>query len=167
LLAWLNHRGGTLNDYVSPSRVRTGKHLSTRQNAALPANGSRRSGWVGQPMYGTHSLRRTRVALIYERTGNLRAVQLLLGCTRLENTVRYLGVDAEGSDPVSGHRDLINCATASRQLLGAGSPSRAPQTTVRARNFGHGSAGRGRSNAMQSLFEASSSLAIRSYPRSS
>ena len=43
----------------------------------------------------THSLRRTKVALIYKRTGNLRAVQILLGHTKLESTVRYLGVDAE------------------------------------------------------------------------
>jgi integrase len=46
-------------------------------------------------LYGTHSLRRTKVALIYRRTGNLRAVQLLLGHTKLENTVRYLGIEVE------------------------------------------------------------------------
>ena len=45
--------------------------------------------------YGTHSLRRTKAALIYKRTGNLRAVQLLLGHTKIETTVRYLGVDIE------------------------------------------------------------------------
>ncbi len=50
---------------------------------------------LGRSAYGTHSLRRTKVALIYKRTGNLRAVQILLGHTKLESTVRYLGVDAE------------------------------------------------------------------------
>jgi len=45
--------------------------------------------------YGTHSLRRTKVAQIYRETGNLRAVQLLLGHTKIESTVRYLGIDAD------------------------------------------------------------------------
>ena len=45
--------------------------------------------------YGTHSLRRTKAALIYKQTGNLRAVQILLGHTKIESTVRYLGVDIE------------------------------------------------------------------------
>lgn len=45
--------------------------------------------------YGTHSLRRTKASLIYRRTGNLRAVQILLGHTKIESTVRYLGVDVE------------------------------------------------------------------------
>lgn len=45
--------------------------------------------------YGTHSLRRTKAALIYKATGNLRAIQILLGHTKIENTVRYLGVDID------------------------------------------------------------------------
>lgn len=45
--------------------------------------------------YGTHSLRRTKAAMIYKATGNLRAIQILLGHTKIENTVRYLGVDME------------------------------------------------------------------------
>jgi site-specific recombinase XerC len=94
VLAWLALRGGTLDDFVFPSRSRRGQHLSTRQYARLVG------GWVeaiglGRSAYGTHSLRRTKVALIYKRTGNLRAVQILLGHAKLESTVRYLGVDAE------------------------------------------------------------------------
>ena len=50
---------------------------------------------MSRAAYGTHSLRRTKVALIYKRTGNLRAVQILPGHTKLESTVRYLGVDME------------------------------------------------------------------------
>ena len=46
-------------------------------------------------MYGTHTMRRTKVALIYKRTKNLRAVQLLLGHTNLESTVRYLGIEVD------------------------------------------------------------------------
>ena len=94
LLAWLVHRGGSLDDYVFPSRAGTGKHLSTRQYARLVGDWVEAVG-LGRSAYGTHSLRRTKVALIYKRTGNLRAVQILLGHTKLESTVRYLGVDAE------------------------------------------------------------------------
>ncbi len=94
LLAWLVHRGGSLGDHGFPSRTRTGKHLSTRQYARLVGEWVEAVG-LGRSAYGTHSLRRTKVALIYKRTGNLRAVQILLGHTKLESTVRYLGVDAE------------------------------------------------------------------------
>jgi len=94
LLAWLVHRGGSPDDYVFPSRARTGKHLSTRQYARLIGDWVEAVG-LGRSAYGTHSLRRTKVALIYKRTGNLRAVQILLGHTKLESTVRFLGVEAE------------------------------------------------------------------------
>ena len=94
LLAWLVHRGGSPDDYVFPSRARTGKHLSTRQYARLVGDWVEAVG-LGRSAYGTHSLRRTKVALIYKRTGNLRAVQILLGHTKPESTVRYLGVDAD------------------------------------------------------------------------
>jgi len=94
LLAWLERRGGTVDDYAFPSRVDQTGHLSTRQYARLvdewvTAIGLRRAE------YGTHSLRRTKAAMIYRATGNLRAIQILLGHTKIENTVRYLGVDIE------------------------------------------------------------------------
>jgi integrase len=56
--------------------------------------------------YGTHSLRRTKVALVYRRTGNIRACQLLLGHTKLESTVRYLGVDVEDALNMSEQTDI-------------------------------------------------------------
>ena len=82
------------NDYAFPSRVDHAGHLSTRQYARLVdewvvAVGLRRAE------YGTHSLRRTKASMIYKATGNLRAIQILLGHTKIENTVRYLGVDIE------------------------------------------------------------------------
>lgn len=94
LLAWLDRRGGTVSDYTFPSRVDHAGHLSTRQYARLvdewvDAVGLRRAE------YGTHSLRRTKASMIYKATGNLRAIQILLGHTKIENTVRYLGVDIE------------------------------------------------------------------------
>ncbi|HEX8903054.1 MAG TPA: tyrosine-type recombinase/integrase [Vitreimonas sp.] len=55
---------------------------------------------------GTHSLRRTKAALIYRRTGNLRAVQLLLGHSKLESTVRYLGVEVDDAIAISESVDL-------------------------------------------------------------
>jgi integrase len=94
VLAWLELRGGTLDDYVFPSRSRKKQHLSTRQYARLVGEWVEAIG-LGRSAYGTHSMRRTKVALIYKRTGNLRAMQILLGHTKLESTVRYLGVDAE------------------------------------------------------------------------
>ena len=96
LLSWLERRGGTIEDYAFPSRIDRTSHMSTRQYARLvdewvTAIGLRRAE------YGTHSLRRTKVSMIYKATGNLRAVQILLGHTKIENTVRYLGVDIEGA----------------------------------------------------------------------
>ncbi len=94
ILAWRERRGGTLDDFVFPSRVDHARPISTRQYARLvdewvTAIGLRRED------YGTHSLRRTKAAIIYKQTGNLRDVQILLGHTKIESTVRYLGVDVE------------------------------------------------------------------------
>ena len=105
LLAWLERRGGTIDDYVFPSRVDHSHHLSTRQYARLvdewvTAIGLRRAD------YGTHSLRRTKASMIYKATGNLRAVQILLGHTKIENTVRYLGVDIEDALTLAEHTDI-------------------------------------------------------------
>ena len=94
LLAWIERRGGTTGDFAFPSRINHANHMSTRQYARLvdewvTAIGLRRAD------YGTHSLRRTKAAMIYRATGNIRAIQILLGHTKIENTVRYLGVDIE------------------------------------------------------------------------
>lgn len=105
LLAWLIHRDGSPDDYVFPSRARAGKHLSTRQYARLAGEWVEAVG-LGRSAYGTHSLRRTKVAPIHKRTGNLRAVQILLGHTKLESTVRYLGVDAEDALTLSESTEI-------------------------------------------------------------
>ncbi len=94
LLTWIDRRGGSLPDYLFPSRIDHAKPMSTRQYARLvdewvTAVGLRKSE------YGTLSLRRTKAAMIYRATGNIRAIQILLGHTKIENTVRYLGVDVE------------------------------------------------------------------------
>lgn len=105
LLGWLERRGGTIDDYAFPSRVDHADHLSTRQYARLvdewvTAIGLRRED------YGTHSLRRTKAAMIYKATGNIRAIQILLGHTKIENTVRYLGVDIEDALEIAEHTEI-------------------------------------------------------------
>lgn len=57
-------------------------------------------------MYGTHPLRRTKSTLIYKRTGNLRAVQLLLGHTKIESTVRYLGIEVDDALEIAERVDI-------------------------------------------------------------
>jgi integrase len=105
LLAWLERRGGSLDEHAFPSRIDRTHHMSTRQYARLvdewvTAIGLRRAE------YGTHSLRRTKASMIYKATGNLRAVQILLGHTKIENTVRYLGVDIEDALTLAEHTDI-------------------------------------------------------------
>ena len=94
ILAWLECRGGSLDDYAFSSRCNQATHISTRQYARLVDEWVTGIGLRAED-YGTHSLRRTKASLIYKRTGNLRAVQILLGHTKIESTVRYLGVDVE------------------------------------------------------------------------
>jgi integrase len=105
LIAWLDCLSLGRDHHVFPSRTDAGKHLSTRQYARLVGEWVEAVG-LGRSAYGTHSLRRTKVALIYKRMGNLRAVQILLGHTKLESTVRYLGVDAEDALSLSGATEI-------------------------------------------------------------
>ena len=105
LLAWLECRGGAVSDYVFPSRIDHARHISTRQYARLVEE------WVvgiglRREDYGTHSLRRTKAALIYKQTGNLRAVQILLGHTKIESMVRYLGVDVEDALTIAERTEI-------------------------------------------------------------
>jgi len=95
----------TTQDYLFQSRIKTSPHISTRQYARIV------EGWVlsiglDPTLYGTHSLRRTKAALIYRRTKNLRAVQLLLGHTKLESTVRYLGIDVDDALELSEQTEV-------------------------------------------------------------
>ncbi|MEZ2408853.1 tyrosine-type recombinase/integrase [Bosea sp. RCC_152_1] len=105
LTAWLRGRTCVANDWLYPSRSRAGDHVTTRQYGRLLDD------WVAligldPALCGTHSLRRTKVTLIYKRTGNLRACQLLLGHSKLESTVRYLGVEVDDALLLSEQTDL-------------------------------------------------------------
>jgi integrase len=92
--AWIAMRALKPEDYLFPSRLRTSPHLSTRQYARLVHRWVASIG-LDDAAYGTHTMRRTKASLIYRRTKNLRAVQLLLGHTKLESTVRYLGIEVD------------------------------------------------------------------------
>ena len=92
--AWITKAGLSSDQYLFPSRFQGVPHLSTRQYARIVKY------WVSligldPAAYGTHSMRRTKATLIYRRTKNLRAVQLLLGHTKLESTVRSLGIEVD------------------------------------------------------------------------
>ena len=84
--------GGTAR--LFPSRLHGRFHLSTRQYARLVESWIASIG-LDPSAYGTHSLRRTKASLIYRRTKNLRAVQLLLGHAKLDSTIRYLGIEID------------------------------------------------------------------------
>lgn len=94
LLAWLERRGGSVEDYAFPSRIDPAHHMSTRQYSRLVDEWVTAIG-LRPEEYGTHSLRRTKASMIYKATGNIRAIQILLGHSKIESTVRYLGVDVE------------------------------------------------------------------------
>lgn len=81
-------------DFLFPSRNRRDGHLSTRQYAPIVDEWVASIG-LDRGAYGTHSMPRTKPTLIYRRTKNLRAVQLLRGHSKMDRTVRYLGVEVE------------------------------------------------------------------------
>ena len=94
LARWMDEPLMVGSEFLWPGRFHERLHISTRQYARLVRD------WVisiglDATSYGTHSMRRTKVAQIYKKTGNLRAVQLLLGHTKMDSTVRYLGVELE------------------------------------------------------------------------
>jgi site-specific recombinase XerC len=92
--ACLPNLRSTGSRFLFPSRLQESPHISTRQYARLVHYWVQSIG-LDANMYGTHSMRRTKAALIYRKTGNLRAVQILLGHTKLESTVRYLGIEVD------------------------------------------------------------------------
>ena len=92
--AYLKATGKRPGEFLLTSRRRPDEAMTTRQYARLV------SEWIAgigldAHVFGTHSLRRTKATLIYRRTGNLRAVQLLLGHTKIESTVKYLGIEVD------------------------------------------------------------------------
>ena len=102
---WLAKAKLRQDEYLFPSRKDRTQHLTTRQYGRIV------KCWVDligldPNEYGTHSLRRTKATLIYRRTKNLRAVQLLLGHTKLESTVRYLGIEVDDALEISEQTEV-------------------------------------------------------------
>ena len=91
---WIAKAALNANSFLFPSRQQNSPHLSTRQYARIVHRWIDEIG-LDSTAYGTHTMRRTKPTLIYRRTKNLRAVQLLLGHTKLESTVRYLGIEVD------------------------------------------------------------------------
>jgi integrase len=102
---WLAAFDARRGRYLFPSRFRLRPHLSTRQYARVVHRWVERAG-LDSSAYGTHSLRRTKAAQIHRKTGNLRAAQLLLGHTKLESTVRYLGIEVDDALTISEQVEL-------------------------------------------------------------
>lgn len=103
--AWIAKARLTPGQYLFPSRLTRSPHISTRQYARIVKAWVARIG-LETSTYGTHSLRRTKATLIYRRTKNLRAVQLLLGHTKLESTIRYLGIEVDDALEVSEQTEV-------------------------------------------------------------
>jgi integrase len=105
-----------VDDYLKATGKRTGEYLFTGRRGAARSMTTRQyarlvSEWIGSVgldarLFGTHSLRRTKATLIYRRTGNLRAVQLLLGHTKIESTVRYLGIEVDDALAIAEQVDV-------------------------------------------------------------
>ena len=103
--AWLSEAKLRPEGFLFPSRVSASPHLSTRQYARILKAWVRSIG-LDATAYGTHTMRRTKPTLIYRRTRNLRAVQLLLWRTKLENTVRYLGIEVDDTQEISEQTEV-------------------------------------------------------------
>jgi integrase len=102
---YIRATGKKSGEFLFGGRCSLGRCMTTRQYARLVAE------WVGSigldtRLFGTHSLRRTKATLIYRRTGNLRAVQLLLGHTKIESTVRYLGIEVDDAIAIAEQVDV-------------------------------------------------------------
>ena len=102
---WIRTAELSGSSYLFPSQLHNSLHLSTRQYSRMVES------WVAgigldSTAYGTHSLRRTKASLIYRRTKNIRAVQLLLGHAKLESTVRYLGIEVDDALEVAEQTEV-------------------------------------------------------------
>jgi integrase len=102
---WIKQAELSTEDYLFPSRVHDSPHLGTRQYARILDSWIEEIG-LDPTAYGTHTIRRTKASLIYRRTKNIRAVQLLLGHTKLESTVRYLGIEVEDALELSEQTEI-------------------------------------------------------------
>jgi integrase len=112
---YLKATGKRSGEFLFTGRRGPARSMTTRQYARLV------SDWIGSVgldsrLFGTHSLRRTKATLIYRRTGSLRAVQLLLGHTKIESTVRYLGIEVDDALAIAEQVDRRHCGSNMRSV---------------------------------------------------
>ncbi|OAI14157.1 integrase [Methylomonas lenta] len=105
LANWISQAQLKSDEYLFTSRIHTSPHLSTRQYARIVEHWVTSIG-LDPSAYGTHTMRRTKATLVYRRTKNLRAVQLLLGHSKLESTVRYLGIEVDDALEISEQTEI-------------------------------------------------------------
>ena len=105
LSAWVRCAGIRHDGYLLPSRCHASPLLSTRQYSRIVHRWVEQAGLDSQS-YGTHTMRRTKASLIYRRTKKLRAVRILLGHTKIESTVRYLGIDVDDVLEMAEHTEV-------------------------------------------------------------
>jgi len=103
--AWIAKADLKSDQYLFPSRANKPPHVSTRQYARIVHRWVSAVG-LDSSTYGTHTMRRTKPTLIYRRTKNLRAVQILLGHSKLESTVRYLGIEVDDALEISEQTEI-------------------------------------------------------------
>jgi integrase len=102
---WIKQAGLRSDVFVFPSRIHESSHLGTRQYARILERWVEELG-LDPADDGAHSMRRIKATLIYRRTKNLRAVQLLLGHSKLESTVRYLGIEVDDALEISEQTEI-------------------------------------------------------------
>lgn len=105
LRTWIAHAKLSHDDYLFPSRKHTVLHIGTRAYDRLVHKWVSSIG-LDSSLYGTHSMRRTKVSILYKRDKNLRAIQLLLGHKKIESTVRYLGIEVQDALEASENLDI-------------------------------------------------------------
>jgi integrase len=103
--AWIAKANLNSEQYLFPSRLRKSPHITTRQYARIVHRWVESIG-LDPADYGTHTMRRTKATLIYRTTKNLLAIQLLLGHSRLESTVRYLGIEVDDALEIAEQTEI-------------------------------------------------------------
>jgi integrase len=102
---WIKQAGLRSEDFLFQSRIHDSPHLGSWQYARILESSVEELG-LDPADFGTHSVRRTKATLIYRRTKNLRAVQLLLGHSKLESTVRYLGIEVDDALEIAEQTEI-------------------------------------------------------------
>jgi site-specific recombinase XerC len=103
--SWIRKAKLNSENHLFPSRIHASAHIGTRQYARILHHWVEDLGF-DSTAYGTHSMRRSKASMIYKKTKNLRAGQILLGHTKLESTVRYLGIEIDDALDLAEQLDI-------------------------------------------------------------